>query len=203
MHRHLTDGVFDLKFRCRFSKFLWWGWRDSNSHGLPHMHLKHARIPFRHIPTNLLSQITIVWLRSMPLNLSKPYFFAGDAAGEAVVASFLASSFFAGLVEALAAGEVDAAGEADAAAAGAVGGGVGTGASPTTELPPLMPGNEKIKANNIKRTAATIVAFSSGFCAPRGPKAVWLPAPPNADATSPPFPDCNKITRIRKTQAKT
>ncbi len=40
----------DLHDRRSFD--LWWGRRDSNSHGLPHMHLKHARIPFRHVPTN-------------------------------------------------------------------------------------------------------------------------------------------------------
>ena len=140
--------------------------------------------------------------------MSKSYFFAGEAAGEAFGASFFVSSAFAelavGEAAVLAAGEA-AAGAADGAAAGteAAGEGVGAGASPTTELPPERPGKEKIKANSINKTAATIVAFSSGFCAPRGPNAVWLPAPPKAAVTSPPLPDCSKITKIRKTQAKT
>ena len=64
-------------------------------------------------------------------------------------------------------GKVVAAG-ADAAGAGVA---VSTG-SFTTELPPVTPGNEKIKASNIKITADAMVAFSNGFCAPRGPKAV-------------------------------
>jgi len=72
----------------------------------------------------------------------------------------------------------------------------------TTELGALYPGIEKISASIIKMIAATTVAFSSGFCAPRGPNAVWLPEPPNAAATSPPFPDCKSITRIRKMQVR-
>ena len=42
----------------------------------------------------------------------------------------------------------------------------------TTELGALYPGIEKISASIIKMIAATTVAFSSGFCAPRGPNAV-------------------------------
>lgn len=147
-----------------------------------------------------------------PINLSNHYFFSGEAAGEAFGSSGLAApavgeadALDAGEADALAAGEADAAGEVAAAGADAVGEGVGVAVStgsPTTELPPVTPGKEKINANSIKMIAATMVAFSKGFCAPRGPKAVWLPAPPKAAATSPPFPDCNKITRIRKMQAK-
>ena len=29
----------------------WWGRRDSNPHGLSHMLLRQARLPFRHSPT--------------------------------------------------------------------------------------------------------------------------------------------------------
>jgi len=36
----------------------------------------------------------------------------------------------------------------------------------------LKPGREKRRAKTIKSIAAMIVAFSRGFCAPRGPKAV-------------------------------
>lgn len=74
--------------------------------------------------------------------------------------------------------------------------------SVTTERGPVTPGKEKTKASNINSAAATAVAFSNGFCAPRGPKAVWLPAPPKAAATSPPLPDCKSTTRIKKVQAK-
>ena len=66
-----------------------------------------------------------------------------------------------------------------------------------------MPGKEKSSANSIKTIAETTVAFSSGFCAPRGPKAVWLPDPPKAEATSPPLPDCKSTHRIRKMQVIT
>jgi len=77
-------------------------------------------------------------------------------------------------------GLADAAGLAvvDGAAAGKAkppGDGVGCwrpGLSETTELGPLTPGKEKSKASSIKSAAATAVAFSNGFCAPRGPKAV-------------------------------
>ena len=58
----------------------------------------------------------------------------------------------------------------------AVGDGVGWDVPPslslTTELGELIPGMEKTSAKIIKRIAATTVAFSSGFCAPRGPNAV-------------------------------
>ena len=158
---------------------------------------------FRHIP------------KTQIFKLATSYFFAGE--GEA-----FASSFFAGLAAgeaaalAEAAGEADAAGEAEAsgeaagevAAAGADATGEGVGVevstgSATTVRPPVTPGKENNNANTMKVIAATMVAFSKGFCAPRGPNAVWLPAPPNAAATSPPFPDCNKITNTRNTQAST
>jgi hypothetical protein len=79
---------------------------------------------------------------------------------------------------------------------------VGAAPSRTTELGPLNPGSEKSKARNMKIIAAMTVAFSRGFCAPRGPKAVWLPEPPKAAATSPPLPDCRSTTRIRKMQVR-
>jgi hypothetical protein len=79
----------------------------------------------------------------------------------------------------------EAVGEADGAAplvAGIEGEGLADGdgvgwelppsLSLTTELGSLNPGREKISAINIKMIAATTVAFSSGFCAPRGPNAV-------------------------------
>ena len=104
--------------------------------------------------------------------MSKLYFFAGAAEGEA-----FGSSFFAGLATGEAAALAEAVGEASgevvAAGADAVGAGVGVATgSPTIERPPVTPGKENPKANSMKAMAATIVAFSKGFCAPRGPKAV-------------------------------
>ena len=128
------------------------------------------------------------------------HFFAGEAEadGEAVA---LASGDEAGLVEAAgdAAGLPLAAGEAAGLTAGT--GGEVTGPLLTTVLTP-NPGIEKSKARNIKIAAKTTVAFSSGFCGPRGPKADWAPPPPKAPATSPPLPDCRRMARTRRMQAK-
>jgi hypothetical protein len=94
------------------------------------------------------------------------YFFSGDATGEA--------AGFDG-ADGEAAGSAPPAGELEGEAAGlAEGEGCVVAAPPsrTTELGPNTPCNEKSNASSIKITAAIIVAFSSGFCAPRGPKAV-------------------------------
>ena len=91
----------------------------------------------------------------------------------------LAAGLAAALELALGTTEAEAAGDAAAGdaegkvvAAGADAGVAVSTGSFTTELPPVTPGNEKIKASNIKITADAMVAFSNGFCAPRGPKAV-------------------------------
>jgi hypothetical protein len=39
-----------------------------------------------------------------------------------------------------------------------------------------------------------VVARERNVAAPRGPKAVWLPAPPNAPARSAAFPLCSMMT---------
>ncbi len=90
------------------------------------------------------------------------YFFAGEAVGEA-----LATGDAAGL--ALVAGVALATGVAEGTAAGA---GIDAGAAPplTTVLTP-NPGSENRSAKNMNIPASTAVAFSSGFCGPRGPKA--------------------------------
>ena len=115
-----------------------------------------------------------------------PYLLAGEAAGVGVGEA-------AGL--ALSAG---------------VAAGVATGAGVAlAPVPPLAtvltpnPGIEKSSEMTIKMPARIAVAFSSGFCGPRGPKADWLPAPPKAEATSPPLPDCNRMTRIKRTHVTT
>jgi hypothetical protein len=124
---------------------------DSNPHGLPHTPLKRTCLP---VPPLRLSNFYLM--------RSGSYFFSGDAAGLTEGAGD-------------AAGTAPPTGEAAGEPAGLADGDGCVVAAPlsrTTELGPNTPGNEKSNASNIKSTAATIVAFSSGFCAPRGPKAV-------------------------------
>src|SRR6266446_8697673 len=52
----------------------------------------------------------------------------------------------------------------------------------------------------IKMTADQVVALDKAVAAPRGPKAVWLPIPPNAAAMSPLLPLCSSTTMMRKKQ---
>ena len=176
--QRLTRFFYRVQVECRRG--------DSNPHGLPHTPLKRTCLPVP--PLRRLEGV---------IRCDYDYcFWAGDAAGEATgLAAGLAdvTGDAAGLT--LAAGEAAGLGEGE--------GCVVTAPSRTTELGPLNPGSEKSKARNIKTMAAITVAFSRGFCAPRGPKAVWLPDPPKAAATSPPFPDCKSTTRIRKMQANT
>lgn len=137
---------------------------------------------------------------------SSPYFLAGEADGEAAGLASLASDEAAGLAEALgdasglALADGDAAGEA--AGLGAVIGCEAGALSPTTELTP-NPGIENISARNMKIPARIAVAFSRGFCGPRGPNADCAPPPPKAPATSPPLPDCSNTARIKKMHVRT
>ena len=48
-----------------------------------------------------------------------------------------------------------------------------------------------------------VVAFDRNVAAPRGPNAVWLPAPPNAPAKSAASPLCSNTTMINRPQTKT
>ena len=134
------------------------------------------------------------------------YFVAGEAEGdgEAVAFPSLLSGDEAGLTAGEAPGLALDAGEAAGEATGLTAGIGGAAAAPSrmTELTP-KPGTEKSNANTIKMAARIPVAFSRGFCGPRGPKADWLPPPPNAPEASPPLPDCNNTARIKKIQART
>ena len=56
---------------------------------------------------------------------------------------------------------------------------------------------ESVIEVTIKMMADQVVAFDRAVAAPRGPKAVWLPMPPNAAAMSPLFPLCSSTTMIR------
>jgi hypothetical protein len=48
--------------------------------------------------------------------------------------------------------------------------------------------------------AHQVVALDKTFAAPRGPKAVWLPAPPKAPARSAALPLCSNTTMISTMQ---
>jgi hypothetical protein len=48
-----------------------------------------------------------------------------------------------------------------------------------------------------------VVALERKVAAPRGPNAVWLPAPPNAPAKSAASPLCSMITIIKSPQMTT
>ena len=52
-------------------------------------------------------------------------------------------------------------------------------------------------------TASTVAARLKKVAAPRPPNRVWLDPAPNAPASPPPFPDCNRIVAMRATQAAT
>src|SRR5438045_1941601 len=56
------------------------------------------------------------------------------------------------------------------------------------------------KAQSINITAHQVVALDNTFAAPRGPNAVWLPAPPNAPAKSAALPLCSNTTMISTRQ---
>ena len=67
-------------------------------------------------------------------------------------------------------------------------------------LPPREAAMESVIDVSMKMMADQVVAFDSAVAAPRGPKAVWLPMPPNAAAMSPLLPLCSSTTMIRKKQ---
>ena len=59
---------------------------------------------------------------------------------------------------------------------------------------------ESVIEVNMKMTVDQVVAFERTVAEPRGPKAVWLPIPPNAAAMSPLLPLCSSTTMMRKKQ---
>ena len=76
-----------------------------------------------------------------------------------------------------------------------------------TEVPPVP----RIRFDRIasetevtmKVMASPTVSLDKNVAVPRGPKAVWLPMPPNAPARSAPRALCNKTPRIKTTPTKT
>ena len=63
--------------------------------------------------------------------------------------------------------------------------------------------NTKAIAHSMNMTAHHVVAFERTLAAPRGPNAVWLPAPPNAPARSAALPLCRSTTTISTKQLTT
>jgi len=59
------------------------------------------------------------------------------------------------------------------------------------------------KAQSINMTAHHVVALERTLAAPRGPKAVWLPAPPKAPARSAALPLWSRTTTINTRQLAT
>src|SRR5208282_1120262 len=74
----------------------------------------------------------------------------------------------------------------------------------STELGPpcLVAYIDRVMEVSMKATADQVVALESAVAAPRGPKAVWLPCPPNAAEMSPLLPLCSSTTRIMKKQTR-
>ena len=72
----------------------------------------------------------------------------------------------------------------------------------STEPPPVFAMREartdSVIDVTMKIMADQVVAFERAVAAPRGPKAVWLPWPPNAAAMSPLLPLCSSTTTINK-----
>jgi hypothetical protein len=83
--------------------------------------------------------------------------------------------------------------------------GVDCGASGTpdcsTELVPLIAGNDNIRAISMNPAAAPIVIFASNVCVPRGPNAVLDTELVNKAPASA-LPGCNSTTNIKMTQAR-
>src|SRR5206468_10263831 len=67
-------------------------------------------------------------------------------------------------------------------------------------VPPRVAMMESVIEVNMKMTVDQVVALERTVAEPRGPKAVWLPMPPNAAAMSPLLPLCSNTTMMRKKQ---
>ena len=77
-----------------------------------------------------------------------------------------------------------------------------------TELPPTVPRPRStlttiVSAQTMNMIAHHVVAWERIVAAPRGPNAVWLPAPPNAPARSAALPLCSSTTMISTRQLST
>ena len=85
----------------------------------------------------------------------------------------------------------------------------GAGAEVCSKIEPISPASAPARFTDsaidviIKKIAHQVVARDKKVVAPRGPKAVWLPAPPNAPAKSAAVPLCSMITPIKMKQTTT
>src|SRR5229473_309209 len=91
------------------------------------------------------------------------------------------------------------------AVCGVAGTGLGTGLETCcrTDPPcstPLSVRRTRAIAHTMNMMAHQVVALDKIVAAPRGPKAVWLPAPPKAPAISAALPLCSSTTMIRNKQ---
>src|SRR4029077_16247268 len=84
-------------------------------------------------------------------------------------------------------------------------GGAGLENFSSTEPPctPLSVCSTSAIAHTMNIIAHHVVARDSTVAAPRGPNAVWLPAPPNAPAMSAALPLCSSTTMIKNRQFTT
>jgi hypothetical protein len=71
----------------------------------------------------------------------------------------------------------------------------------STELVPLIAGNDNIKAISMNAAAAPIVILASNVCVPRGPNAVLDTELVNKAPASA-LPGCNSTTKIKMKQAR-
>src|SRR5206468_10958908 len=88
-------------------------------------------------------------------------------------------------------------------AAGFTGAGFENFSSTDPPSTPLSVCSTSASAQTMNITAHQVVARESTVAAPRGPKAVWLPAPPKAPAMSAALPLCSNTTMIRNRQFTT
>ena len=77
-------------------------------------------------------------------------------------------------------------GAAWAAGAGALAGGAASRMTELARSPPRMASVNDVRANTM---AMPVVIFPSIVGVPMEPNTAWLPAPPNAEPMSAPFPD--------------
>src|ERR1700728_716970 len=63
--------------------------------------------------------------------------------------------------------------------------------------------NERVSEVIMKTMAHQVVERERNVAAPRGPKAVWLPAPPKAPARSAALPLCSMMTITSTKQTRT
>src|SRR5206468_7685858 len=98
------------------------------------------------------------------------------------------------------AGAAGAAGADPAGAGAAAGGGA---ASRTTELPRSPPRIASVNDVIVKTIAMPVVILPSKVGVPIDPNTAWLPAPPNAEPMSAPFPDCSRTMPMMAKHART